>query len=1047
MYELDVVEEGRVVSRRRLLRAETVVGGHAACDVHLTSWSEPEQVVLRWTGRGIEVFGASERLRYGGRAARDGLLWQPGRALVLGETRLELRALVSRTATHEADVKIAEELQLRAGAAVVALRTDRSTVIGASHADLNVVHGSVAARHAKVEWRGGGYYVVDLGSGRETLVNGRVVAPGATGARLRVGDQVTCGVCVLDLELRSEVLDHGLIGESEAWRAVRAQIAAVAEHAVVSVVGEPGTGKALVAHALHAVSGRPGEMLPLNGASLMPGTSRSAIFGHKKGAFSDAIKDRLGAIGVAEDGTIVVSETGGIDLEVQAQLLRVLDAREAMKVGGPAAEMIRASFVFCVDPKFLPDMRWDFRARLGEHQIRLPPLRARGEDVILIAEQRLASLDRRLSLSVGAKKALRAHRWPGNVRELLNVIERAVRRAPAGVEVLEEKDLRWLDTPQYAKPAGGPHSDALRAHGGNLSAAAKSMGLSRYLFRKGLKSEGQSAGELRVSLKAERAEDLRRVVVEEGGFAAAARKLGMSDRGVSEAVGALVEEISRESIEMRLQMNAGNVAVVAEDLGLTERALRRRMRLLQVFGGAPKGPLGWLVIEGRRGSHREAVHALGFSVGTRGDNEVILEEGPAQLAMVVQRGARLGLRVRGGPGVHAAGGLLLHARAIDLDVGEVVRVGETRLRLESEAELAPPAEQPAEQAVLRVGDKTFAVDPKGSVTVGADANLCDVVVDDPHVSGRHLRVFEAGGRWHVRDLNSKNGTYVRGELHSAGAVRVPAPIRIGGAELQLEWARPKVWKRTYGFVGESEPMQKVYKVLGNAGHGRTALVTGETGTGKELAARALHEIWGGGPWVPVNCGGVSDELLLNELMGHVRGAFTGAKEDKLGLIPQAEGGTLFLDEIGDMSPQLQVQLMGVVSDGAYTPAGVDLRRTANIRVVAATNRDLGAMMQAGTFNDSLYYRFGWYLQLPPLRDRGPADLFALAEYLLDGMGGWRLEADAFELLQGRMWSRNVRELRNVLQAAATLANQEGDTEVGQDVLRRALQREAASTTL
>lgn len=1043
MYELEVVEEGRVVSRRRLVRAETVVGGGEACDVWLTSVPPSVQVVLRWTPRGIQVLGGGDYVRCGKRPVREGFLWGSERSLTIGrDTKLELRPLVSRTATHEDTQKISEDLQLRAGAAVIGLQTDRSTVIGCRHADLNVTHGSVAERHAKVEWRGGAYYIVDLGSGRETRVNGRVVPSGTAGARLRLGDQVACGMCSLDVELRGEVLDDGLVGESEAWRAVRAQIAAVADKPLVMIRGEPGTGKSLVAHALHVASGRSGDLVLANGAALVKDTSRSALFGHEKGAFSDAIRAREGVLEAAAGGTLVVSEGGAIDRMVQTQLLRVLEENEAMRVGGMKSVARTACFVFCVKTADMEAMRPDFRSRLEQFEIRLPPLRARGEDAILIAEHWLAALGRKVTLSASARKALRAYRWPGNVRELVNIIERSVTSLREGVEVLQAEALEWAPgaAAQKSEPPRkrGPYCEAFLAEGGSIRAGAKAMGTSRFLFEKGLKAEGFSAKELSDALKAKRVEALRQAVAEEGSFAAAGRKVGMTGAGVREAVGGSMEEISREGIEMRLQAAAGNVAVVAEDLGLSERTLRRRMARLGVFSGVARGPLGWLVIEGRRGAQRHPVHALGFSAGARGDNEVIVEDGPPQLAMVVQRGERLGLRVWGGAGVHAGGGLLLHARALDLDVGEVVRVGKTRLHLESDADLPAPAGRPPEQVVLRVGDRRYPIEPKGALTVGMDAEVCDVVVDDPFVSGRHLRIFEAGGRWHVLDLSSKNGTYVEGDLHREGVVRVPASLRIGDATLRLEWAKRRTWQTTYGFVGDSAPMKAVYKALESAKVARSVLVMGETGTGKELASRAMHDIWGGGPLVVVNCGGVSDELLHHELMGHVAGAFTGAREDMKGLIAQADGGTLFLDELGDMSARLQRQLMRVIADGAYTPMGVDQALKADVRVVAATNRDLAAMMEEGVFDRSLYDRFGKYIQLPPLRARGDGDVLMLAEYLLDGRGGWRLEPGAFELLRGREWSRNVRELRNVLQAATMLAMHAGDVGVGRDVMRRAL---------
>ncbi len=201
------------------------------------------------------------------------------------------------------------------------------------------------------------------------------------------------------------------------------------------------------------------------------------------------------------------------------------------------------------------------------------------------------------------------------------------------------------------------------------------------------------------------------------------------------------------------------------------------------------------------------------------------------------------------------------------------------------------------------------------------------------------------------------------------------------------------------------------------------LLTGESGTGKELFARALHHNSPRAerPFVAENCGALPDQLLESELFGHRKGAFTGAIADHVGLFEQADGGTVFLDEIGDVSPAFQVKLLRVLQEREIRPIGSDRRQRVDVRVVAATNRDLEQALRDGSFRPDLYYRLaGVSLHLPPLRER-PGDIPAICERILDqaarafGLEPKRLTDEALVLLQRHQWSGNIRELQNELQ--------------------------------
>jgi len=208
----------------------------------------------------------------------------------------------------------------------------------------------------------------------------------------------------------------------------------------------------------------------------------------------------------------------------------------------------------------------------------------------------------------------------------------------------------------------------------------------------------------------------------------------------------------------------------------------------------------------------------------------------------------------------------------------------------------------------------------------------------------------------------------------------------------------------------------------------TVLVTGESGTGKELVARAVHyaSLRADGPMVRINSGALTPSLLESELFGHVKGSFTGAIEDRPGLFALADGGTLFLDEVGELATETQVKLLRVLESGEYTPVGGRDVRTCNVRVVAATNRDLQAMVVAGTFREDLYYRLAVIpISLPPLRERGE-DIALLAGHLLArhavrlrrGIIGFT--AEALRKMQEYPWPGNVRELDNRIQRGVAL---------------------------
>jgi two-component system nitrogen regulation response regulator GlnG len=231
-------------------------------------------------------------------------------------------------------------------------------------------------------------------------------------------------------------------------------------------------------------------------------------------------------------------------------------------------------------------------------------------------------------------------------------------------------------------------------------------------------------------------------------------------------------------------------------------------------------------------------------------------------------------------------------------------------------------------------------------------------------------------------------------------------------------------------VGKSAAMQQVFKMVGRVSHSDApVMITGESGSGKELVARAIHHYSqrSGKSFIAINCAAIPEQLLESELFGHEKGAFTGAVGTRVGRFEQSNGGTLFLDEIGDMPLALQGKILRVLQEGEFSRLGGNETLKANVRIIAATNRNLEQEVSRRAFREDLFYRLNVVrIQLPPLRQR-TEDIRLLAEYFLQRVASqkhlprFQISEEAMRILEGYSWPGNVRELQNTIQRACVLA--------------------------
>ncbi len=345
--------------------------------------------------------------------------------------------------------------------------------------------------------------------------------------------------------------------------------------------------------------------------------------------------------------------------------------------------------------------------------------------------------------------------------------------------------------------------------------------------------------------------------------------------------------------------------------------------------------------------------------------------------------------------------------------------------------------------------------PDGAAVTFGRSSECDVTVDDTRISRQHFTVRRAGGDVYVRDLGSRNGTRVRGNVLRGEELLISAGDRIEVGPLDLlvaavthggpvpvvappdaaaetrDDAEDRAEAQAFGGIIVADPeMQKTFRVARRlAQSDATVVVTGETGVGKEVVAEQIH-LWSrraAGPFVRINCAAIPEPILESELFGHEKGAFTGADRRKIGFVEAAQKGTLLLDEIGDMPLATQVKLLRVLENRTITRVGGTSEIEVDVRILCATHRDLRKEVADKRFREDLFYRISTFaLPVPALRDRrGEITLLAalFARHFAGRLGAPTpvFSAAATQLLLGYAWPGNVRELRNSIEHAVVMA--------------------------
>jgi DNA-binding NtrC family response regulator len=338
--------------------------------------------------------------------------------------------------------------------------------------------------------------------------------------------------------------------------------------------------------------------------------------------------------------------------------------------------------------------------------------------------------------------------------------------------------------------------------------------------------------------------------------------------------------------------------------------------------------------------------------------------------------------------------------------------------------------------VIRGPDRGEQVTLGNKPIVFGSSPACDLILTDKTVSRKHLEAFRQGEEVGLRDLGSTNGSFIAGSRFREITIGFGAEVKVGRTVLKYvpeeEIVEPALADRdTFGsLVGRDVRMRRLFGLLEDiAPTDATVIIEGETGTGKELIAEEIHRHSprGTGPFAVFDCGAVPRDLIESALFGHMKGSFTGAIATRKGAFAEAHGGTIFLDEIGELAPELQPTLLRALDKKAVRRVGANVYEQVDVRVIAATNRDLRQEIAKKNFREDLYYRLAVIrMTVPPLRERGEDIPLLIEHFIRSFSSGRTLKIAPVDLqrLKRHGWPGNVRELRNVIERSCVLAKGE-----------------------
>jgi DNA-binding NtrC family response regulator len=806
--------------------------------------------------------------------------------------------------------------------------------------------------------------------------------------------------------------DISLIGKSPAITKIINDIQNLQQINPTSILisGESGTGKELVARAIHGGARAKGPFIAVNCATL----DEPSLFGQVQNV--DTVSDCKSYFELATGGTLLLDNIDEMSLPLQIELLQVLKKGTFKSVSSEQEKLINVQIIATTNidlatKTFTDEFSSDLYFRLVEHTVHLSPLRERQEDIPLLVEHFLSQLAvemnrPKITLTSSAVKSLETYNFPGNVRELRNILEQALISLETNFYLRNTKKNSWLGV--LIKQARKKNLDYI--HKNNflfLKQQTKDLTILalirkiqaiiyEFLFRK-----------YRNILKTKKEKYSLHQVIKKEHFEEKIKLLGISDFLCREAIIKIIY-----CIRSLQRTKKTNILILGES-GIDKKIVARAIHFGSIRAMGPFIAVNCAAIPNELTESILFGHVQETFTSAINDHKGYFEL--------------------------ASGGTLF----LD-EIDKIPYFLQTELSRALENSTIRPVgsyqEKQVDVQVIAATNTNLAT----KMLAGEFRNNLYFCLTSCTLQLPSLRECQEEISLFIEYLLSESFLSDLHEECSVQFANVPSFL----------WSMLPLWNilslklfdnltfeqdanlvseqdaKNWGisaFIGKSQATTKIIDDIRRLQKIKKTniLILGESGTGKELVARAIH--FGGirakGPFIAVNCAAIPSELTESILFGHVRGAFTGAVNDRKGYFELASGGTLFLDEMGEMPYPLQAKLLRTLENGTFMPVGSYQEKRVDVRVIAATNVNLATKMLAGEFRNDLYFRLaGYTIQLPSLRERRE-DISLLVDHFLSQLAAEMdhpkkiLDSSARELLKIYSFPGNVRELRNILEQA------------------------------